>query len=147
MSMSTSASKSKSVKSTSKNEQTLDEKYQQKTDKEHILDNPDTYIGSIENVSGPMYIYDQKIIQKDIDYNPALYKLFDEGITNCRDHRVRTEQKKLVDDTTEVVTSIHIEISNNKITMTNNGDGIDVEEHPTYKIWIPELIFAHLHIY
>uniref|UniRef100_A0A6C0D2A1 DNA topoisomerase (ATP-hydrolyzing) n=1 Tax=viral metagenome TaxID=1070528 RepID=A0A6C0D2A1_9ZZZZ len=122
----------------------LDEKYQQKTDKEHILDNPDTYIGSIENVSGPMYIYDSKIIQKDIDYNPALYKLFDEGITNCRDHRVRTEQKKLVDDSTDVVTSIHIEISNNKITMTNNGDGIDVEEHPTYKIWIPEMIFGHL---
>lgn len=122
----------------------LDEKYQQKTDKEHILDNPDTYIGSIENVSGPMYIYDQKIIQKDIDYNPALYKLFDEGITNCRDHRVRTENKKKTDDSTDVVTSIHIEISNNKITMTNNGDGIDVEEHPTYKIWIPELIFGHL---
>jgi DNA topoisomerase-2 len=139
------SSKSKPTsKSTSKNEQTLDEKYQQKSDKEHILDNPDTYIGSIENISGPMYIYDEKIIQKDIDYNPALYKLFDEGITNCRDHRVRTEQKKLVDDTTDVVTSIHIEISNNKITMTNNGDGIDVEEHPTYKIWIPELIFGHL---
>ena len=122
----------------------LDEKYQQKTDKEHILDNPDTYIGSIENVSGPMYIYDSKIIQKEIDYNPALYKLFDEGITNCRDHRVRTEIKKKTDDSTDVVTSIHIEISNNKITMTNNGDGIDVEEHPTYKIWIPELIFGHL---
>ena len=124
--------------------QSLDEKYQQKTDKEHILDNPDTYIGSIENVSGPMYIYDTRIVQKDIDYNPALYKLFDEGITNCRDHRVRTENKKKTDDTTDVVTSIHIEISNNKITMTNNGDGIDVEQHPTYKIWIPELIFAHL---
>ena len=122
----------------------LDEKYQQKTDKEHILDNPDTYIGSIENISGPMYIYDEKIIQKDIDYNPALYKLFDEGITNCRDHRVRTEIKKKTDDSTDVVTSIHIEIANNKITMTNNGDGIDVEEHPTYKIWIPELIFGHL---
>ena len=122
----------------------LDEKYQQKTDKEHILDNPDTYIGSIENISGPMYIYDEKIIQKEIDYNPALYKLFDEGITNCRDHRVRTEIKKKTDDTTDVVTSIHIEIANNKITMTNNGDGIDVEEHPTYKIWIPELIFGHL---
>ena len=146
-SMSTSKSKTISSKSNTeplKAEQTLDEKYQQKTDKEHILDNPDTYIGSIENVSGPMYIYDQKIIQKDIDYNPALYKLFDEGITNCRDHRVRTEQKKIVDDSTDVVTSIHIEISNNKITMTNNGDGIDVEEHPTYKIWIPELIFGHL---
>ena len=123
----------------------LDQKYQQKTDKEHILDNPDTYIGSIENVSGPMYILDnQKIIQKEIDYNPALYKLFDEGITNCRDHRVRTENKKKVDETTDVVTSIHIEITNNKITMTNNGDGIDIEQHPTYKTWIPELIFAHL---
>ena len=130
--------------STIKNTSSLDEKYQQKTDKEHILDNPDTYIGSIENISGPMYIYDEKIIQKDIDYNPALYKLFDEGITNCRDHRVRTEIKKKTDDTTDVVTSIHIEIANNKITMTNNGDGIDVEEHPTYKIWIPEMIFAHL---
>ena len=130
--------------SKSKSPVSLDEKYQQKTDKEHILDNPDTYIGSIENISGPMYIYDEKIIQKDIDYNPALYKLFDEGITNCRDHRVRTEIKKRTDDTTDVVTSIHIEITNNKITMTNNGDGIDVEEHPTYKIWIPELIFGHL---
>jgi len=122
----------------------LDEKYQQKSDKEHILDNPDTYIGSIENVSGPMYIFDEKIIQKEIEYNPALYKLFDEGITNCRDHRVRTENNKKIDDNTEVVTSIHIEIADNKITMTNNGDGIDVEEHPTYKIWIPELIFGHL---
>ena len=136
--------KKKAFTSTS-NENELDQKYQQKTDKEHILDNPDTYIGSIENVSGPMYIlHNQKIIQKEIDYNPALYKLFDEGITNCRDHRVRTEIKKKVDDSTEVVTSIHIEISNNKITMTNNGDGIDVEQHPTYKTWIPELIFAHL---
>ena len=28
----------------------LGQKYQKKTDREHILDNPDTYIGSIENV-------------------------------------------------------------------------------------------------
>ena len=26
----------------------LSTKYQQKTDKQHILDNPDTYIGSVE---------------------------------------------------------------------------------------------------
>ena len=127
-----------------KSEMDLNSKYQQKTDKEHILDNPDTYIGSIENVNGPMYIFNDKIIQIDIDYNPALYKLFDEGITNCRDHRIRTEIKKKTDNTTDVVNSIHIEINNNKITMTNNGDGIDIEKHPTYQIWIPELIFAHL---
>ena len=28
----------------------LQETYQKKTDKEHVLDNPDTYIGSIELV-------------------------------------------------------------------------------------------------
>ena len=29
---------------------------QQKTDKQHILDNPDTYIGSVENIDADMWI-------------------------------------------------------------------------------------------
>ena len=28
--------------------------------------------------------------------------------------------------------------------MLNDGNGIDVEMHPEYKIWIPEMIFGHL---
>ena len=28
--------------------------------------------------------------------------------------------------------------------MINDGNGVDVAEHPEYKIWIPELIFANL---
>ena len=28
--------------------------------------------------------------------------------------------------------------------MINDGNGIDIAEHPEYKIWIPELIFGHL---
>jgi DNA topoisomerase-2 len=119
--------------------------YQKKTDKEHILDTPDTYIGSIENTNDFMYILkEDKIIQTQIEYNPALFKLFDEGIVNCRDHVIRTQMKKDKGEETELVTSINIEISNNRITMTNNGDGIDVEKHPTYNIWIPEMIFGHL---
>lgn len=123
----------------------LETQYQKKTDKEHILDNPDTYIGSIDTSVGPMYILKEgKIVQEDIEYNPALFKLFDEGIVNCRDHVIRTNQRKMTDETTEVVTQIHVEIANNRITLTNNGDGIDVEKHPTYQTWIPEMIFAHL---
>jgi DNA topoisomerase-2 len=126
-------------------DQSLATQYQKKSDKEHILDNPDTYIGSIENTSDYIYILkDNKIVQEYIDYNPALFKLFDEGIVNCRDHVIRTQMKKLKDPSTEPVTSIHIEIANNRITLTNNGDGIDVEKHPTYNIWIPEMIFGHL---
>ena len=77
--------------------QQLKTKYQKKTDKEHILDNPDTYIGSIENVMSEQYIFENgKVNFKNINYNPALFKLFDEGIVNCRDHVLRmiTNQKK-----------------------------------------------------
>ena len=130
---------------TKTSEMSLESQYQKKTDKEHILDNPDTYIGSIDTSTGPMYVFkDEKIVSEEIEYNPALFKLFDEGIVNCRDHVIRTGQRKQSDPTTEVVTQIHVEIANNRITLTNNGDGIDVEKHPTYGTWIPEMIFAHL---
>jgi DNA topoisomerase-2 len=43
------------------------------------------------------------------------------------------------------VTHIDINIDiDGTITMINDGNGIDVAEHPEYKIWIPELIFGHL---
>ena len=43
------------------------------------------------------------------------------------------------------VSSIDISISDDgTITMINDGNGVDVMEHPEYKIWIPELIFANL---
>ena len=66
-------------------------KYQKKTDKQHILDNPDTYIGSVEIVEADEFIYDQEsdyIMKAHINYNPGLYKLFDEGIVNCRISRI-----------------------------------------------------------
>lgn len=119
----------------------LSKKYQKKTDKEHILDNPDTYIGSIENVEQDMYVYDSETIKElNMNYNPGLYKLFDEGIVNCRDHYIRMKNVK----DGEQVTQINISIENGTITMYNNGNGIDVEKHPEYNIWIPEMIFGHL---
>ena len=58
---------------------------QQKTDKQHILDNPDTYIGAVESIDADMWImseYGDKIVEKNINYIPGLFKLFDEGIVN-----------------------------------------------------------------
>jgi DNA topoisomerase-2 len=81
--------------SASKENQILTDKYQQKTDKQHILDNPDTYIGSVEKVDSEVWLLnedDSKIIEKNISYIPGLFKLFDEGIVNCRDHVVRMAQ-------------------------------------------------------
>ena len=58
----------------------LSNKYQQKTDKQHILDNPDTYIGSVEEIDSDQWIIEgNKIVEKNIKYIPGLFKLFDEG--------------------------------------------------------------------
>ena len=120
--------------------------YQQKTDKQHILDNPDTYIGSVENVDAQMWIYDnetQKIALKNIEYIPGLYKLFDEGIVNCRDHVIRMIQSTNIHK--KFVSYIDTQIDEDgTITMSNDGNGIDIAKHPTYDVWIPELVFGHL---
>ena len=39
------------------NTQELADKYQKKTDREHVLDNPDTYIGSVEEVQLEYFIF------------------------------------------------------------------------------------------
>ena len=135
--------------SSSSNDSTLATKYQQKTDKQHILDNPDTYIGSVENVDSFMWILKDsgdKIVEKNINYVPALFKLFDEGIVNCRDHVIRMQQA-LTDNVPNTIPVSYIDISIQEdgiITMVNDGNGIDIALHPEYNIWIPELIFGHL---
>jgi DNA topoisomerase-2 len=127
----------------------LSAKYQQKTDKQHILDNPDTYIGSVEKVDSEQWILSEsndKIIEKNISYIPALFKLFDEGIVNCRDHVIRMQQA-VTSNHENVLPVSYIDISvqdDGTIVMTNDGNGIDVAQHPEYKVWIPELIFGHL---
>ena len=120
---------------------------QQKTDKQHILDNPDTYIGSVEEIDSDMWIMsedDAQIMEKNISFIPGLFKLFDEGIVNCRDHVVR--MKSRVDAKTENALPVtHIDISieeDGTITMINDGNGIDVAQKDG--IWIPELVFGHL---
>ena len=128
---------------------TLSSKYQQKTDKQHILDNPDTYIGSVENVDSFVWLLNDagdKIVERNIHYIPALFKLFDEGIVNCRDHVVRMQQAANNNvPNTQTVSYIDIAVQDDgTIVMINDGNGIDVAQHPEYKIWIPELIFGHL---
>jgi DNA topoisomerase-2 len=122
---------------------------QQKTDKQHILDNPDTYIGSVETVDADMWIMNEtsdKIIEKNISYIPGLFKLFDEGIVNCRDHVIRMQSKIEANvDNSLPVTYIDVAIQDDgTIVMINDGNGIDVVQHPEYKTWVPELIFGHL---
>jgi len=125
----------------------LASQYQRKTDKQHILDNPDTYIGSIENVDANMWVFDDstgRIVLRDIEYIPGLYKLFDEGIVNCRDHVIRMIQSASTQKKHVTYIDTTIDETTGRITFENDGNGIDVAKHPEYDVWIPEMIFGQL---
>ena len=56
-------------------------KYQKLTQREHILHRPGMYIGSVKNEEGKMYVVDgNKILLKDIIYNPGLYKIYADDV-------------------------------------------------------------------
>ena len=126
-------------KDTITTQKTIEEKYQKKTQKEHILLRPDTYIGDISLQNESLWVYDRnnkKIIKKEISYVPGLYKIFDEILVNARDHTVN-------DHTCDTI-KVDIDQEKNEISVTNNGKGIDIEMHQEHNMWVPEMIFGEL---
>ena len=122
--------------------------YQKKTQKEHIKDAPDTYIGAVEPDQVRNWSFEgESITFHDYTWTPGFYKLFDEAIVNCRDHYVRLQQKiKSGQKNIIPVTLIDIAVDKKTgiITLMNDGNGIDIAQHPEHKLWIPEMIFGHL---
>jgi DNA topoisomerase-2 len=132
--------------STKNNTKSVEETFKKKTQLEHIIDIPDTYIGSIEKTDVDTWIFDEeneKIIYKNIKYIPGLYKIFDEVLVNAIDQHVRTENdEKIINKVT--VIKVNFDVDNNTISVYNNGEGIPIVEHKEHNVWIPELIFGHL---
>ncbi|KAJ7354850.1 DNA topoisomerase 2-alpha [Desmophyllum pertusum] len=92
--------------------------YQKKTQLEHILLRPDTYIGSVEPIKQNMWVYDAEmgaIVSKEITFVPGLYKIFDE----------------LLEKTTPSVFGMTVA-------------GIPVEIHKEQNVFVPTLIFGQL---
>ena len=119
----------------------LTQKYKKLTDREHILQAPDTYIGSIEEDETVNWTFkNDKMKFKKYKWIPGLYKCFDEGIVNARDHYIRQMNSeapvKLIDVTIDEETGV--------ISIMNDGRGIDVAMHEEHNLWIPEMIFGHL---
>ena len=123
--------------------------YQKKTQKEHIKDAPDTYVGAVEpdEIKNWSFTEDDTLAFNTYTWTPAFYKLFDEAIVNCRDHFVRLQQK-ITNGEKDILPVTLIDVSVNKetgvITFMNDGNGIDIAQHPEHKLWIPEMIFGHL---
>lgn len=120
----------------------LSKQYRKHTHREHILSLPDTYIGSIENTSEEYFVVDGESFKQTTigSFNPGFYKLFDELLVNAHDQVVRLKQKGSLNP----VKQISVNVDDNRITITNYGEGIDVEKHPEYGVYIPQMIFGEL---
>ena len=121
--------------------------YKKLSHREHILELPDTYIGSIETHEEWRWVLqDSRMAHKKIQFNPGFYKLFDEIVVNARDARIRSigtaNPIKHIDVCVKGCSSEGDETLT--ISVENDGDGIAIAQHPEHKVWVPELIFGHL---
>lgn len=115
--------------------------YQRKTHREHILDLPDTYIGSVTTAQEDVFIRDGDMFKPTtLPVNPGFYKLIDELLVNAHDQVVRLRSRQ----STNPVKSIEIACTSQVFTIKNDGEPIDVAEHPEHKTWIPQMIFGEL---
>ena len=123
--------------------------YKKHTHREHILELPDTYIGSTDTHTESHWVLDAekgKMIHKSLPFNPGFYKIFDEIIVNARDALVRSTTEAGRTPIKHIDVMIHSGTAETplSISVENDGDGIPIEMHPTEKVWVPELIFGHL---
>jgi DNA topoisomerase-2 len=113
--------------------------YQKLTQLEHIIKRPDTYIGSVERTTQPMWVFNKETTQmekRDVSFVPGLYKIFDEILVNAADNKQR--------DSSMTYLKVTVDRAAGEITVENNGKGIPVVVHERERIYIPELVFGHL---
>merc|ERR1712029_40524 len=112
--------------------------YQKKSQLEHILLRPDTYIGSVQPVTGGMFVLNEEgqIENREITYCPGLYKIFDEILVNAADNKQRDKKMDTI--------KIDIKPEENMIRIYNNGKGIPVVHHEKENMYVPTMIFGHL---
>jgi DNA topoisomerase-2 len=91
---------------------TIEETYVKLSPIEHVLKKPGMYVGDLDFRLEKQFVYlDQKIIEKEINWSPGLYKIVDELIVNSYDQSLR-------DETLE---NISVEITPNSFTIYNQN--------------------------
>jgi DNA topoisomerase-2 len=107
--------------------------YKKLSHREHILELPDTYIGSIETHEEWRWVLDSasdrsasRMAHKKIQFNPGFYKLFDEVVVNARDARIRSMTTGNPIKHIDVCVAVGAESDALTISVENDGDGIPI---------------------
>ncbi len=123
----------------------MGESIQKLTHIEHVLKRPDSYVGPVDVSSEPYWLLhktDNQFKKKNVNYSPALLKIFDEILVNAID-RNSVHPKS--------VTSISagIDKETGAITIENNGPlgGIGVRMHEKEGVESRTYIWASSHEY
>ena len=80
---------------------------------EHILKRPDSYIGSVELITAPLWVYDEdtkrmihrsvnsrafannaQLAPREVQYVPGFFKIIDEILVNAADNKVRLNRSE-----------------------------------------------------
>jgi DNA topoisomerase-2 len=121
--------------------------YKKHTHHQHILELPDTYVGSTKTNEEVRWIYDaatNKMTYKKLNYNPGLYKIFDEIVVNARDEFVRSTMTAGMTPIKHIDICVESKDGDTIISVENDGDGIPIEMNEEEKVMVPQLIFGQL---
>lgn len=115
-------------------------KYEKLDSISHIHHRPDMYVGSIKNQLDNEWIYvnDTIIYRQNLSYNPGLLRIFVEVLSNVIDNVWRSQEKQIPTE------KIIINITDDCISVENDGNTIPFTKYKDTDILIPELIFGHL---
>lgn len=118
--------------------------YKKHTHHQHILELPDTYVGSTKTNEEVRWLFDgTKMVYRRIKFNPGLYKIFDEIVVNARDEFVRSTMTAGMTPIKCIDISVMNKDGDCIISVENDGDGIPIEENAE-GVMIPEMIFGQL---
>lgn len=111
------------------------------TQKQHIFEVTDTYVGSDEKVprvTRILQVEPLSLRDKEIRLPVAIERLFVEILSNASDNVDKSRKAKV--DPGDIV--VHVDAHD--VMIRNGGLAIPVEKHSEYGIYTPELIFGHL---
>lgn len=123
-------------------------KYVKMNPREHVLARPGMYIGSTEVDKVSAWVISNgsnaAMEKKEVNYIPGLFKIFDEILVNVMDHMVRLKEQNECEKKVKLVKEVRVNITPSSVSICNDGEGIDVCKHETYKVYVPELVFGNM---
>ena len=132
---------------------TIEETYQDKQLRDHILSDPDTYAGSIEPQEEEVWCISDEgegacATKSKVRFTECFYKLFDEILVNSIDQHKRIASRIATDPACGLkpVKRIAVDVNHEEgiISVENDGEGLDVAKHGKFGLYVPEVVFGSL---